>query len=1307
MQQDRATSIIIEQTIASQTQTITHDSLGNLKAPDAIDSKHAIPQISDIHVPSQLETVPSEALEQLKQQQDTLERSATVNISDFIVPLQSHTISADTTAPFEESTEPRKFATKSIQEGLRAAECMEVSSNELNDITEPTEAPHGQASVSFTTNTIANVMETTTHENVDNITVHREPTERFAQLTQSMFDIYEESMPLIREDHTPITAIQTRTYKQSLHDETTEHTTNQEQQMISQIHQPLQIHATHENQTEETFANITIQKKRKQTQQYVEIKENIEEMPEAINVTEIITAEGITKKQITKKRVIKKKMGKKEQITEIVTVQEDDELPQTTVTITESELPFEEVTEFKPSLVEPQEAIIQELPEEVKVTEVITEEGKPKKQVTKKRVIKKKAGKKEQVTEIVTVQEDDQLPQTTVTVTESELPFEEVIELKPSLLEPQEAIIQELPEEVKVTEVITEEGKPKKQVTKKRIIKKKAGKKEQVTEIVTVQEDDELPQTTVTVTESELPFEEVTEFKPSLVEPQEAIIQELPEEVKVTEVITEEGKPKKQVTKKRIIKKKAGKKEQVTEIVTIQEDDQLPQTTVTVTESELPFEEVTEFKPALVETQEAIIQELPEVVKVTEVITEEGKPKKQVTKKRIIKKKAGKKEQVTEIVTVQEDDELPQTTVTVTESELPFEEVTEFKPSLVEPQEAIIQELPEEVKVTEVITEEGKPKKQVTKKRIIKKKAGKKEQVTEIITVQEDDELPQTTVTVTESELPFGEVTEFEPSLVEPQEATIQELPEEVKVTEVITEEGKPKKQVTKKRIIKKKAGKKEQVTEIVTVQEDDELPRTTVTVTESELPFEEVTEFKPSLVEPQEAIIQELPEEVKVTEVITEEGKPKKQVTKKRVIKKKAGKKEQVTEIVTVQEDDQLPQTTVTVTESELPFEDVTEFKPLLVEHQEAIIQELPEEKKAGKKEQVTEIVTVQEDDELPQTTVTVTESELPFEEVTELNYHLWNLRKPSFKNFLKRFKVTERSPNQAIFSCEPQEAIIQELPEEVKVTEVITEEGKPKKQVTKSVSSRKKAGKKEQVTEIVTVQEDDQLPQTTVTVTESELPFERNFLKRSRSQVITKEGKPKKQVTKKRVIKKRPEKEEQVTEMSLSKKTIKLPQTLSPSLSPSCHSKRGQGHRGDTEEGKPKKQVTKKRVIKKKAEEKNRSPRSSLSKKTISCLKQLSPSESELPFEEVTEFKPSRVEPQEASFKNFLKRSSHRGSPSFKNFPEEVKVTEVITEEGKSKKQVTKTYHQEEGRKKEQVTEIVTVQEDDHLPQNNCHRH
>ncbi|EDS29253.1 myosin light chain kinase [Culex quinquefasciatus] len=1050
----------------------------------------------------------------------------------------------------------------------------------------------------------------------------------------------------------------------------------------------------------------------------------VQELPEEVKVTEIITEEGQPKKQITKKRVIKKKTGKKEQVTEIVTVQEDDQLPQTTVTVTESEVPFEEAVEFQPHKFAPQEAVVQELPEEVKVTEIITEEGKPKKQITKKRVIKKKTGKKEQVTEIVTVQEDDQLPQTTVTVTESEVPFEEAVEFQPHKFAPQEAVVQELPEEVKVTEIITEEGQPKKQITKKRVIKKKTGKKEQVTEIVTVQEDDQLPQTTVTVTESEVPFEEAVEFQPHKVTPQEAVVQELPEEVKVTEIITEEGQPKKQITKKRVIKKKTGKKEQVTEIVTVQEDDQLPQTTVTVTESEVPFEEAVEFQPHKFAPQEAVVQELPEEVKVTEIITEEGQPKKQITKKRVIKKKTGKKEQVTEIVTVQEDDQLPQTTVTVTESEVPFEEAVEFQPHKFAPQEAVVQELPEEVKVTETITEEGQPKKQITKKRVIKKKTGKKEQVTEIVTVQEDDQLPQTTVTVTESEVPFEEAVEFQPHKFAPQEAVVQELPEEVKVTEIITEEGQPKKQITKKRVIKKKTGKKEQVTEIVTVQEDDQLPQTTVTVTESEVPFEEAVEFQPHKIIPQEAVVQELPEEVKVTEIITEEGQPKKQITKKRVIKKKTGKKEQVTEIVTVQEDDQLPQTTVTVTESEVPFEEAVEFQPHKIIPQEAVVQELPEEvkvteiiteegqpkkqitkkrvikKKTGKKEQVTEIVTVQEDDQLPQTTVTVTESEVPFEEAVEFQPH----------------KII------------PQEAVVQELPEEVKVTEIITEEGQPKKQITKKRVIKKKTGKKEQVTEIITVQEDDQLPQTTVTVTESEVPFEEAVEFQPHkiipqeavvqelpeevkvTEIITEEGKPKKQITKKRVIKKKTGKKEQVTEIVTVQQDDQLPQTtvtVTESEVPFEEAVEFLPHKITpqeavvqelpeevkvteiiTEEGQPKKQITKKRVIKKKTGKKEQVTEivtvqedDQLPQTTVTVT------ESEVPFEEAVEFQPHKITPQEAVVQEL---------------PEEVKVTEIITEEGKPKKQITKKrVIKKKTGKKEQVTEIVTVQEDDQLPQ------
>lgn len=199
VQAETAIGAFIEQNIVSRTETVVHDSLGRLKDQDEVDTKHAIPQVSDFHVPTLLETIPNEALNQIETPEAVVERNATVAFSDFIAPLQSHIISADTTAPFEEIIEPRKFATKSIQDGLRAAECIEVSSNELNDINVPTEAPHGQASVSFTTNIIANVTETRTHENVDNIIVTKEPTERFAKLTQSMFDMYEELTPIVRE----------------------------------------------------------------------------------------------------------------------------------------------------------------------------------------------------------------------------------------------------------------------------------------------------------------------------------------------------------------------------------------------------------------------------------------------------------------------------------------------------------------------------------------------------------------------------------------------------------------------------------------------------------------------------------------------------------------------------------------------------------------------------------------------------------------------------------------------------------------------------------------------------------------------------------------------------------------------------------------------------------------------------------------------------------------------------------------------------------------------------------------------------
>ncbi|KAH8392612.1 hypothetical protein KR200_001757, partial [Drosophila serrata] len=271
--------------------------------------------------------------------------------------------------------------------------------------------------------------------------------------------------------------------------------------------------------------------------------------------------------------------------------------------------------------------------------------------------------------------------------------------------------IKELPEEVRVVETISEDGKPKKKKIRTRVIKKVKGDKQEVTKIETVEEDDKQPETTVTV--EEIPVEE---------QPEE--IQELPEEVRVVETISEDGKPKKKKIRTRVIKKVMGDKQEVTKIETVEEDDKQPETTVTV--EEIP-----------VEQQPEEIQELPEEVRVVETISEDGKPKKKKIRTRVIKKVKGGKQEVTKIETVEEDDKQPETTVTV--DEIPVEE---------QPEE--IQELPEEVRVVETISEDGKPKKKKIRTRVIKKVKGDKQEVNKIEIVQEDDKQPETTVTVEE-----------------------------------------------------------------------------------------------------------------------------------------------------------------------------------------------------------------------------------------------------------------------------------------------------------------------------------------------------------------------------------------------------------------------------------------------------------------------------------------------------------------------------------------------------------------------------
>ncbi|GJQ69640.1 hypothetical protein Trydic_g3645, partial [Trypoxylus dichotomus] len=235
----------------------------------------------------------------------------------------------------------------------------------------------------------------------------------------------------------------------------------------------------------------------------------------------------------------------------IKTVEEGDKAPVTTVTVKEEEIPEEQVEETSER---PDE--IEELPEEVKVVETVTPDKVTRKVVKKKIFKKPKEGGKVETTEITTVEEQGKEPEQTVTVKTSKpkkvkVDEEKVESLKVPEEKPRKAkpIIQEMPEEVKVTEIISEEHEPVKRVEKKRVIRKRDGRKQEVTEIKTVEEGDKAPVTTVTVKEEEIPEEQVEEIPTKMLEnPDE--IEELPEEVKVVETVTPDKVTRKVIKKK-------------------------------------------------------------------------------------------------------------------------------------------------------------------------------------------------------------------------------------------------------------------------------------------------------------------------------------------------------------------------------------------------------------------------------------------------------------------------------------------------------------------------------------------------------------------------------------------------------------------------------------------------------------------------------------------------------------------------------------------------------------------------------------
>ncbi|KAG5897350.1 hypothetical protein JTB14_030235 [Gonioctena quinquepunctata] len=262
--------------------------------------------------------------------------------------------------------------------------------------------------------------------------------------------------------------------------------------------------------------------------------------------------------------------------------------------------------------------------------------------------------------------------------------------------------IEELPEEVSITHVTSDEGEKNKMVTKKSVIKKHKNGTQEQTEIPTVEEEVEEEGKTSDnsyVEELEAPEEHYQKNHHC---------EELPEEVQVTHMTTDEGDKKKLVTKKRIIKKHRDGKQERTEILTVEEEGKEPQTTVTVEELEAP-EDTLPGKPIRLveelpeEVQKPIhYEELPEEVQVTYVTTDEGDKKKLVTKKRVIKKHRDGKQEKTEILTVEEEGKEPQ-------KQLPLKN-WKHQRNITEKHMHLVEELPEEIQVTHVTTDGGRRK---------------------------------------------------------------------------------------------------------------------------------------------------------------------------------------------------------------------------------------------------------------------------------------------------------------------------------------------------------------------------------------------------------------------------------------------------------------------------------------------------------------------------------------------------------------------------------------------------------------------
>ncbi|ENN77568.1 hypothetical protein YQE_05864, partial [Dendroctonus ponderosae] len=430
---------------------------------------------------------------------------------------------------------------------------------------------------------------------------------------------------------------------------------------------------------QETTEIVTVEQEGKKPETTITVEEEqvpeqpeyvVEELPEQIEET-IVVEEGIPRRKVVKKRVIKKKKGDKQETTKIVTVEQEGKRPETTVTVEEEQMPKQP------------EYIVEELPEQIEQTTVV-EEGIPRKRVVKKRVIKRKKGNKQEKTEIITVEQEGKEPKTTVTV-------EEVEE------DESRYVAEEIPEKVPTKAV--EIDQPKKKVRKS----KKPISEDAYLFVPLLEQQKDLP-TTPEIFEllkmevirillaHPLPqFPELTDMPTGY-----RVLVEYPEEKEEIDL----GDGRKGTIRKRKIKKRIGDTDEVITISIKEKPDEEPTIKGNIQEENASeIEDMSEMVPVI---------EIPEETEVVDMTTSDDIPKKKITKKRKLLKKIGPKIEETEVISVFEDGKRPKTTVKIKEYDIDAtpKEITLVKHKLelidIKPKQPVIVEKDDIPKLTEL-----------------------------------------------------------------------------------------------------------------------------------------------------------------------------------------------------------------------------------------------------------------------------------------------------------------------------------------------------------------------------------------------------------------------------------------------------------------------------------------------------------------------------------------------------------------------------------------------------------------------------